>query len=141
MSLTAHQCRALQSIERQLRAREPRLASMFTMFTTLTKDELLPPIETIQARRWQWLTESFARLRRRWRRHPGAVTQRRRLANVVFIPFIMVGLLVTVLVVGSHGSSAYRCSAIAGYHSAGVASLATPKCGSWLSQPNSQANR
>src|SRR6185437_7489146 len=46
-----------QMIERQLRAREPRLASMFTIFSTLTKDERLPAIETIEARPWRWLTE------------------------------------------------------------------------------------
>lgn len=89
MSLTAHQCRALEAIERQLRAREPILASMFTIFV-----------------------------------------------NAAFIPFIMLSLLVAVLAVSGQSSSANRCRAVAGYHSLGVANLATPKCGSWLSQAN-----
>lgn len=137
MSLTARQCRTLESIERYLRAREPRLASMFTIFSTLTKDELLPTIEAIRVRPWHWITEPIAGLRRRLRRrHPRTTAQRRRLVNVVFVPFIMVGWLVTILVVGGHGSPTYRCSAIAGYHSLGVANIAAPKCGSRPSQSN-----
>lgn len=42
MGLTARQLRSLESMEERLRAREPRLASMFAMFTRLTQDEAIP---------------------------------------------------------------------------------------------------
>lgn len=136
MSLTARQCRALDSIEQQLGAREPRLASMFAMFTRLTKDELLPAMETIQVRRWQLLANLTAGLRRRQRRRRlhaiagrrttnGAVT---RFINVAFVPFIVLGLLATVIAVG-HGSPANRCAPVVGYHSVGVVNIASYKCG------------
>ncbi|HWF79440.1 MAG TPA: hypothetical protein VN695_02580 [Streptosporangiaceae bacterium] len=110
---------------------------MFTIFSTLTKDERLPAIETIEARPWRWLTEPMAGLRRRYRRrHHRTTTQRHRFVNAAFIPFIMLSLLVAVLAVSGQSSSANRCRAVAGYHSLGVANVATPKCGSWLSQAN-----
>jgi hypothetical protein len=39
MSLSARQQRMLDSIERVLQANEPKMASMFAIFTRLTKDE------------------------------------------------------------------------------------------------------
>lgn len=137
MSLTARQCRALDSIEQQLGAREPRLASMFAMFTRLTKDELLPPMETIQVRRWQWLADLIAGFRRRrQRRRLHAFAQRRttngtvtRFINVAFVPFIILSLVAAVLAVGGHGGSAgTRCGLVAGYHSAGIVNIVTSKC-------------
>lgn len=136
MSLTARQCRALVSIEQHLGAREPRLASMFAMFTRLTKDELLPTIETIQVRRWQWLAELIAGFRRRrQRRRLHAFARRRttngtvsRFINVAFVPFVILSLLAAVLAVGGHGAGRNRCGLVAGYHSAGIVNIATSKC-------------
>ncbi|HYK30438.1 MAG TPA: hypothetical protein VEV63_00700 [Streptosporangiaceae bacterium] len=139
MTLTARQRRTLDTIEQHLGAREPRLASMFAMFTKLTKDELPPTLETIELRRWNWLAEPIARSRRRYQRRRRARANNGALArfvNVAFVPFLVLGLLVTVIVVAGHGSSANRCSQLAGYHSAGVAKLTTPKCASWSSQPS-----
>lgn len=142
MSLTARQCRALDSIERQLGAREPKLASMFAMFTRLTKDELLPTIETIELGSSYWRAELSARLRRsRRRRQTRTTTQGRtrtgvaaRLVNVALVPFIVLSLLVAALAVGGHGSPANRCNRVASYHSLGVANVAAANCNSWLSQ-------
>jgi len=144
MSLTARQCRALDSIEQQLGAREPKLASMFAIFTRLTKDELLPTIEAIEVGRWRWRAELTDRLRRgRRRRHPRRITQHQttsgavtRLVNVALVPFIVLSLLVTALVVGGHGSPAGRCGRVASYHSLGLTSVTAANCGSWLSQSN-----
>jgi hypothetical protein len=138
MTLTARQRRALDSIEQHLGAREPRLASMFAMFTKLTKDELPPTLETVELGRWHWLAEPIARSRRRYQRRLRARASNGALArfvNVAFVPFLVLGFLVTVIVVGGLGSSANRCSQLAGYHSAGVAKLATSKCASSWSQP------
>ena len=138
MSLTARQCRALDSIERQLGAREPRLASMFAMFTRLTKDELLPQMETIKVRRWPPFAERIAglRRRRRWRRLR-AIAQRRttggavtRFINVAFVPFIVLGLVATALAIGGQGPPANRCGLMLGYHSVGVGNIAGLKCNS-----------
>ena len=138
MSLTARQCRALDSIERQLGAREPRLASMFAMFTRLTKDELLPTIEAIEVGPRHWRAELTARLRSgRRRRHPSGLVP--RVVNVTLVPFIILSWLVTALVMGGHGSPANRCNRVASYHSLGVAAVAAANvaganCGSWPSQ-------
>ncbi len=50
MSLTARQQRILNHMERALRARDPRLTSLFGIFTRLTSHEPMPPWEAITAR-------------------------------------------------------------------------------------------
>jgi hypothetical protein len=53
MSLPASQQRALDTIDSDLRAADTRLASMFRVFTELTRLEKMPRIETFQpASRW-----------------------------------------------------------------------------------------
>lgn len=133
MSLTARQCRALDSIERQLGAREPKLASMFAMFTRLTKDELLPTIEAIEAGPRLWRAGLIARVRsgRRRRRASGLVP---RVVNVTLVPIIIISLVVTALVMSGHGSPANQCNRVASYHSLGIANVAVASCGSWLTQ-------
>ena len=59
MSLPASQQRILDAIENRLKKREPRLASMFAMFTRLTVHERLPRIEALDPVPW-W---SFKRYR------------------------------------------------------------------------------
>lgn len=137
MSLSARQCRALDSIEQQLRAGEPRLASMFAIFTTLNEDELLPAVETIQAGPRRRLAELIAGLRPGRLGKPERTSRATlRLVNVALVPFIAIGLLTIALVLGSHGSPGNRCSRMGGFHSFAVAAAVTPKCGSSLSQPN-----
>jgi hypothetical protein len=52
MSLPASQQRVLDRIEETLKKREPRLASMFAMFTRLTTNEGLPRIEALAPVPW-----------------------------------------------------------------------------------------
>jgi hypothetical protein len=52
MSLPACEQRVLDTIESTLQRREPRLASMFAMFTRLTTNEGAPRTERLEARWW-----------------------------------------------------------------------------------------
>ncbi|HEY1346851.1 MAG TPA: hypothetical protein VGF54_17835 [Streptosporangiaceae bacterium] len=63
MTLPACQQRALDGIESALQAREPRLASMFAIFTRLAKDEAVPRTESLRAEthlRWSGLARLTA---------------------------------------------------------------------------------
>lgn len=78
MSLPIAQERTLTSIEQALRSRDPRLNSLFSIFTRLTRQEAMPTIEQIP--------------QRRWRPQPGAVI------------LVALALLVCAIVVGSLSS-------------------------------------
>jgi hypothetical protein len=78
MSLPGAQERTLTSIEHALRSRDPRLNSLFSIFTRLTRQEAMPTIEQIR--------------QRRWRPQPGAVV------------LVAVALLVCAIVFGSLSS-------------------------------------
>ena len=78
MSLPVAQERTLTSIEQALRSRDPRLNSLFSIFTRLTRQEAMPTIEQIRPRRW--------------RPQPGAVI------------LVAVALLVCAIVAGSLSS-------------------------------------
>jgi hypothetical protein len=62
MSLPAGQQRVLDAIENRLSTREPRLASMFAIFTRLTTNEALPRLEALDAFPWwsprRWSSQS-----------------------------------------------------------------------------------
>ena len=53
MSLPTAEERALTNIEQVLRSRDPRLNSLFSIFTRLTRQEAMPTIEQIRHRRWR----------------------------------------------------------------------------------------
>jgi hypothetical protein len=53
MSLSAAEVRALTGIERALLSRDPRLRSMFSIFTRLTWQEAMPTREQLRRRRWR----------------------------------------------------------------------------------------
>jgi Protein of unknown function (DUF3040) len=53
MSLPASEERALTGIERALLSRDPRLKSLFAIFTRLTWQEAMPAFEQLRRRRWQ----------------------------------------------------------------------------------------
>jgi Protein of unknown function (DUF3040) len=59
MSLSASEVRTLSRIEQTLSSRDPRLRSLFSIFTRLTSQEAMPAREQIR--------------RRGWRPHPGIV--------------------------------------------------------------------
>lgn len=52
MGLPASQQRVLDRIEETLKRREPRLVSMFAMFTRLAINERLPRLEALEAAPW-----------------------------------------------------------------------------------------
>jgi Protein of unknown function (DUF3040) len=53
MSLPVSEERALTGIEQALLCRDPRLKSLFAIFTRLTRHEAMPAIEQLRRRRWQ----------------------------------------------------------------------------------------
>jgi Protein of unknown function (DUF3040) len=53
MSLSAAEVRTLTRIERALLSRDPRLRSLFSMFTRLTWQEAMPAREQLRRRRWR----------------------------------------------------------------------------------------
>jgi hypothetical protein len=125
MSLPASQQRALDAIDINLRVADTRLASMFHVFTELTRVEKMPRTETFQpVSRW---TRAGRRAARRQRgcalagcRHPGhrslvwpwARTGRNRVGPLVLVPLLLAAtlslLLLTVLTTGPVRSG--RCA-------------------------------
>jgi Protein of unknown function (DUF3040) len=53
MSLPASEERTLTGIEQGLLSRDPRLKSLFAIFTRLTRHEAMPSIEQLRRRSWQ----------------------------------------------------------------------------------------
>src|SRR5690349_12691035 len=90
MSLPASQQRVLDRIEEVFKKREPRLASMFAMFTRLNIGERLPRIEALEAVRW-------------WSPH----RYRGRLpARAVLFLSLAIALIVSAVFIGTTQSSA-----------------------------------
>ena len=79
MSLPASEARALTRIERALLSRDPRLRSLFSIFTRLTWQEAMPAREQL-------------RRRRRWRPQPGVVIA---IALAVAVAMVVVGAIVS----------------------------------------------
>ena len=52
MTLPASQQHALDAIDDVLQSAEPRLATMFGVFTHLTRQEAMPAVETLPPGRW-----------------------------------------------------------------------------------------
>jgi hypothetical protein len=105
MSLPASQQRALDALDSDLRVADKRLASMFRVFTELTRLEKMPLRETFQPARW-WRQRSCTLpgcrrpghqgLSGRWQR-----TRGNRLGALVLVPLLLAAtlslLLLTVL--------------------------------------------
>jgi hypothetical protein len=109
MSLPACQQRVLDHIENALQHREPRLASMFAMFTRLNKNEGAPRTETLEPQRW-W-TVAWSRARR-----PPAL----------LIPLALL-LVMTAVVIGM-SSSRISCPPASGLHGATVTQSHASDC-------------
>lgn len=60
MSLPARQQRALERIDQTLATEDPRLGSLFAVFTRLSRNEALPRTEQITGRRGQFLRPAAA---------------------------------------------------------------------------------
>jgi hypothetical protein len=114
MSLPVAEERALTSIEQALRSRDPRLNSLFSIFTRLTRQEAMPAIEQIR--------------RRRWRPQPGAIV------------LVTIALLVCAIVVGSLGSGrgCGPAPTASTHRSAIAASAAFPQCAASHQLPGSK---
>jgi len=109
MSLSAGQQRILDGIAGTLQARDPRLASLFSIFTRLTRHEPMPWIEQ--------LTVRAGRLPRAMRRLARAFPALARLRPVAVVPLAlaaMVGLLVLAPMTGSQRACAPSPAASAG---------------------------
>jgi hypothetical protein len=99
MTLPASQQHALDAIDDVLQSAEPRLATMFGVFTHLTRQEAMPAVETLPPGRW------WSRYRlpgRRYRPGRGHHSSRRRpggrLGRIVLVPLLLVAA-VSVLIV------------------------------------------
>jgi len=112
MTLPAGQQRALDAIDDVLQSAEPRLATMFGVFTDLTRLDAMPAVETLEPGPW-WTRHRLAgplyrpgwaghqRHRPGQRRHgPGRhpVQAGRRLSRVVLIPMLLLAAVSLVIV-------------------------------------------
>jgi len=114
MSLPASQQRALDALDSDLRVADKRLASMFRVFTELTRLEKMPLAETFQPARWWTRAGRLAARRQRSCTLPGCHrpghqglgwpwqrTGRNRLGALVLVPLLLAAtlslLLLTVL--------------------------------------------
>jgi len=95
MSLPASETRVLTGIEASLVARDPRLRSLFAIFTRLTLHEAMPAREQLR--------------RRHWRLRPGPVI-------VIALVFVLVGV-----VLGSLAGPAHVCSSATPHRAASTA--------------------
>lgn len=112
MTLPASQQHALDAIDDVLQSVEPRLATMFGVFTHLTRQEAMPAVETLPPGRWWTRYRLPGRPYRpgRQQHHPRGRRADRRLGRVVLIPLLLiaaVSLLITSLI--SAGSAGRGC--------------------------------
>ena len=109
MSLPAGQQRTLDAIAEGLCTSEPKLASMFAIFTRLTQNEARPRREQLPAATPAWLMWLSAFMRRL----PGGQTERgrRRWRRMLVLTHVAIaaGLLFALTGIYVHGSPA--CSA------------------------------
>jgi hypothetical protein len=103
MSLPAGQQRALERIEQTLTAEDPRLGSLFAVFTRLTRNEALPRTEQITGR------------------------LRRLLRPVAVIPLTLL-TLVSMLVATSLITSGHPCPTTAGVTGRSLPVSTTARC-------------
>lgn len=90
---------------------EPRLASMFAIFTRLTRDEGQPRIESLEpAARRPW-----------WRPPPVPAA---RLRAILLIP-VLLGLVIGAVLLGISNSSGPVCRPVTGLHAPAVSRAGT----------------
>ena len=111
MTLPASQQHALDAIDEVFQSAEPRLATMFGVFTHLTGQETMPAVETLPPGRWWTRYRLPGRHYRPGRQHyPRGQRADRRLSRVVLLPLLLiaaVGLLIWSLI--SAGSAGRGC--------------------------------
>jgi hypothetical protein len=160
LTLPTGQRRALDAIDNVLQSAEPRLATMFGVFTDLTRLDAMPAVETLQPGPW-WSRHRLAgplyrpgwsghqRHRPGQRHQPGRRSLRagRRLSRVVLIPLLLAAVSLVVVSLASSGPAGRRgCSqAVAAVmaarlwgavsHSAGSGGTGGTGCPSGSAQP------
>ena len=153
MTLPASQQHALDAIDEVFQSAEPRLATMFGVFTHLTGQETMPAVETLPPGRWWTRYRLPGRHYRPGRqRFPRSQRDGRRLSRVVLLPLLLIaaaGLLISSLIsAGSAGRGcgqaavmvmAARQRAITGHaaRTGGAASMGGTGCRSASPQPAS----
>jgi hypothetical protein len=117
MTLPAGQQQTLDDIAGTLQARDPRLASMFSIFTRLTRHEPMPRAEEL-APVSLWLASRGLCGRLLRARLPGT-----RVRASLVVPVVLAALVSILVILIPAGASASRCSAPTGTaHSAAHAS-------------------
>jgi len=110
MGLPAGQRKHLDKIESSLRASDPRLASLFTIFTRLSEDEEMPALEQLRAgavHLWLWLRFRRTAFGRWLGTSAGA-----RVRTALFFPVALAVMACTMLLGGGMPGS-HRCLAAA----------------------------
>jgi hypothetical protein len=92
VSLPVSEQRVLDGIESALEGGEPRLRSMFAIFTRLTRDDGAPPTEALRAETFPWLA---GRLTATWR-------------AVIAVPLIL-GLVALFVLIAINSSAPQGC--------------------------------
>ncbi len=106
MGLPVGQRKHLDKIETSLRASDPRLASLFTIFTRLSQDEEMPALEQVRASAahvWLWL-----RFRRSAFGHWLGTKAGARLRAALLFPVAFAVMACTMLLAGGMSGS-HRC--------------------------------
>lgn len=101
---TRRQHRILSAMYSSLRRSDPRLVATFLMFTRLTSDEAIPPIERIKAGPRRWIRNLTRYATHRWRRavhQPGGL--RWALSCLLFWPAAAAAMYAVALVMGLRG--------------------------------------
>ena len=110
MTLPASQQHALNAIDEVFQSAEPRLATMFGVFTHLTREEAMPAVETLPPGRWWSRYRLPGRPYRPGRQHHHRRWASRRLGRVMLLPLLLImaaGLIISSLV--SAGSAGRGC--------------------------------
>ena len=137
MGLPASQRRILEKIENTLRGTDPRLTSLFAIFSRLNRDEEMPRIEELRARASQLLARLRHRPGHRARHRPGSADRRpagwSRRRAALLLPLTLV-VMTSTFVVAAALPGPSRCAvaaaaADAAGHHARVKNCAGPLMG------------
>jgi hypothetical protein len=98
MSLPASQQHALDAIDDVLQSAEPQLATMFGVFTDLTRQETMPAVETLPPGRWWTRYRLPGNRYRPGRPHHPRGRASRRLGRIVLVPLLLVAAVSLLIV-------------------------------------------
>ncbi|MGH3069563.1 MAG: hypothetical protein ACRDMI_13370 [Streptosporangiaceae bacterium] len=99
MTLPASQQHALDAINEVLQSAEPQLATMFGVFTDLTRLEAMPPAETLSPGPWWTRYRLPGRRYRPGRQHrPRGRRAGRRLGRMVLVPLLLIAAVSLLIV-------------------------------------------